>query len=50
MAGFYSAVDTDLVVPEPTDGKPAWPKDELDRIRIVRELLGCAPLHWRRRR
>ena len=36
-------VEADLVVPEPTDGKPTWPKDGLDRIRIVRDLLGRAP-------
>ena len=36
-------VEADLVVPEPADGKPVWPKDELDRIRIVREMLGRAP-------
>ena len=36
-------VEAQLVVPEPTDGKPAWPKDEMDRIRIVRDMLGRAP-------
>ena len=36
-------VEANLVVPESADGKPAWPKDELDRIRIVREMLGRAP-------
>ena len=36
-------VEADLVVPEPTDGKPTWPKDGLDRIRIIRDLLGRAP-------
>ena len=36
-------VAADLVVPERADGKPAWPRDELDRIRIVREMLGRAP-------
>ena len=36
-------VEADLTVTEPTDGKPAWPRDELDRIRIVREMLGRAP-------
>ena len=35
--------EADLTVTEPTDGKPAWPGDELDRIRIVREMLGRAP-------
>ena len=37
-------VEADLVVPEPTAGKPPWPRDELDRIRIVREMLGRAPV------
>ena len=36
-------VEADLTVTEPTDGKPAWPKDELGRIRIVRDMLGRAP-------
>ena len=36
-------VEADLVVPEVTAGKPVWPKDELDRIRIVRDMLGRAP-------
>ena len=36
-------VEADLTVTESTDGKPAWPRDELDRIRIVREMLGRAP-------
>ena len=36
-------VEAQLVVPAPADGKPAWPKDEMDRIRVVREMLGRAP-------
>ena len=36
-------VEAQLVVPETADGKPAWPKDELDRIRVVRDMLGRAP-------
>ena len=36
-------IEAQLVVPAPADGKPAWPRDELDRIRIVREMLGRAP-------
>ena len=36
-------VEADLTVTEHTDGKPAWPRDALDRIRIVREMLGRAP-------
>ena len=36
-------VEADLVVTEPTDGRPAWPKDDLERIRIVRDMLGRAP-------
>ena len=36
-------VEAQLVVPETADGKPAWPEDELDRIRVVRDLLGRAP-------
>ena len=35
--------EAQLVVPEPADGKPAWPRNEMDRIRIVREMLGRAP-------
>ena len=34
--------EAQLVVPEPADGKPAWPRDEMDRIRIVRDMLGRA--------
>ena len=39
-------VEAKLVLPAPEDGKPAWPKDELGRIRIVRDMLGraAAPL------
>ena len=36
-------VEAHLVVPEPADGKPAWPKNEMDRIRVVRDMLGRAP-------
>ena len=35
-------VEAKLVLPAPEDGKPAWPKDELGRIRIVRDMLGRA--------
>ena len=41
--GEVKQVEADLVVSEPTAGKPAWPKDELERIRIVRDMLGHAP-------
>ena len=38
--------EADLAVTGPADGKPAWPKYELDRIRMVRDMLGraAAPL------
>ena len=36
-------VVADLIVSEPADGRPTWPKDELERIRIVRDMLGRAP-------
>ena len=36
-------VEAQLIVPAPADGKPTWPKDEMDRIRVVREMLGRAP-------
>ena len=36
-------VEAHLVVPAPADGKPAWPKDEMDRISIVRDMLSRAP-------
>ena len=36
-------VEAQLVVPETADGKPAWPEDELDRIRVIRDMLGHAP-------
>ena len=36
-------VEAQLVVPAPADGKPAWPKDEMHRIRIVRDMLSRAP-------
>ena len=35
--------EAQLVVPAPTDGKPAWPKDEMARIGIVRDMLSRAP-------
>ena len=35
--------EAELVVQAPAHGKPAWPKDEMDRIRIVRDMLGRAP-------
>ena len=35
-------IEADLAVPETGDGKPAWPRDELGRIRIVRDMLGRA--------
>ena len=39
-------IEADLVVPEPDKGKPAWPRDELQRIRVVRDILAraAAPL------
>ena len=36
-------VEAQFVVPAPADGKPAWPKDEMDRIRVVRDMLSRAP-------
>ena len=36
-------LEVQLVVPAPADGKPAWPKDEMDRIRVVRDILSRAP-------
>ena len=36
-------VEAQLVVPAPADGMPAWPKDEIDRIGIVRDMLSRAP-------
>ena len=36
-------VEAQLVVPAPADGRPAWPKDEMDRISIVRDMLSRAP-------
>ena len=35
-------VEADLAVTGPADGMPVWPKDELDRIRVVRDVLGRA--------
>ena len=40
---YVEQVEAQLVVPAPADGKPAWPKDEMDRIGIVRDMLGRAP-------
>ena len=39
-------IEADLAAPEPADGKPAWPRNELARIRVVRDMLGraAAPL------
>ncbi len=34
---------TQLVVPASADGKPAWPRDEMERIGIVRDMLSHAP-------
>ena len=36
-------VEAQLVVPAPADGMPAWPKDEMERIRVVRDMLNRAP-------
>ena len=36
-------VEAQLVVPAPADGRPAWPKDDMDRISIVRDMLSRAP-------
>ena len=36
-------VEARLVVPAPADGKPVWPKDEMDRISIVRDMLSRSP-------
>ena len=36
-------VEAQLVVPAAADGKPAWPKDEMARIGIVRDMLSRAP-------
>ena len=35
--------EADLAVPEPADSKPAWPRDGLDQIGVVRDMLGRAP-------
>jgi len=35
-------VEAQLVMPATADGKPTWPKDEMDRIRVVREMLNRA--------
>ena len=36
-------VEAQLVVSAPADGKPAWPKDEMERISIVRDMLSRSP-------
>ena len=36
-------LEAQLVVPAPADGKPAWPRDEMDRIRVVRDMLSRTP-------
>ncbi len=35
-------IEADLAAPEPADGRPAWPRNELARIRVVRDMLGRA--------
>ena len=35
-------VEAQLVVPTAAVGKPTWPKDEMDRIRVVRDMLNRA--------
>ena len=35
--------EADLPAPEPADSKPAWPRDGLDQIGVVRDMLGRAP-------
>ena len=39
-------IEADLSVPETGTGEPAWPGDEMERIRVVRDMLGraAAPL------
>ena len=37
--GDGEQVEADLALPEAADSKPAWPRDELDRIRILRDML-----------
>ena len=32
-------IEAQLVVPAAADGKPAWPRDEMERIRVVRDML-----------
>ena len=36
-------LEAQLVVPASADGKPAWPRDEMERIRVVRDMLSHAP-------
>ena len=35
-------IEADLSVPETGTGEPAWPGDEMERIRVVRDMLGRA--------
>ena len=35
-------VEANLVLPEAAKGKPAWPREELDRIRTLRDILSRA--------
>ena len=39
-----------LVMPAPVDGKPAWPKDEMDRIPLSATCWAARPARWRRTR
>ena len=36
-------LEAQLVVPAPADGKPVWPRDEMERIRVVRDILSRTP-------
>ena len=36
-------VEAQLVVPALADDKPVWPRDDMDRIRVIRDMLGRAP-------
>ena len=36
-------VEADLIVPALADDKPVWPRDDMDRIRVIRDMLGRAP-------
>ena len=46
LGGKPQQTEAELAAPKTDDGKPAWPKDGLDQIRILRETLGraAAPL------